>query len=116
MIPLLDPLEQLTYGQIHVIELGLAIGFLAATFYRNERVLSYAILGVSTGLIVLHRFLQELPEVVSITSRINSRPVLFLVPMGVAYLAGVLVRLKLRTRSSAPTQDGVVDQDPDESS
>lgn len=106
MIPVQDPLSALTYGQIHVIELGGAIGLLAATVYRSDRYTAYAILGLSGGIIALQRLLQEIPDVVETTFRIASMPLFFLVPMLTAFGlgVGVIKAVRARTQSEEHTE------------
>ena len=113
MIPIQDPLSVLNYGQIHVIELGVAIGLLAATFYRSDRYASYTILGLSVGIIVLQRILQVVPDVTQTTFRIASMPFLFTVPMIIAFALGIgllrLVRSSITFSESAQLDEQPAD-------
>lgn len=104
MFPIQDPLSALNYGQIHVIELGVAIGLLAATVYRSDRYASYSILGLSAGIIVLQRVLQAVPDVSQTTFRIASMPLFFTVPMVIAFGLGIGLPRLVRswTTSSEP--------------
>jgi|GEM_PF-5055571 hypothetical protein len=103
-----EPMVALTYGQIHVIELGIAIGLLAATFYRTDRYLSYAILALSASILPLAHLLQMVPDVTETTFRIATKPQWFLIPMltvfGLRIALPQIVRLR-RDQSEPPKKE-----------
>lgn len=78
-------------GQLHILELGATVGLLAALLWRDHRGVSYAILTLCTGLVVVQMGIAPQTAFESAKFRLAKYPFHFLGPMAVMTMTMVAV-------------------------